>query len=105
MTATIILNPYANRWNSRKRWPQAEAALRAAGAEFDLVTTSRAGEAAEFAEAAAKAGRFPVGRSSMALRGPRGRGPGAHLASCPSAPPMTWPMRSRSLPIWRGPRG
>ena len=27
MTARVILNPYSNRWNSQKRWPEAEAAV------------------------------------------------------------------------------
>ena len=29
MTAKVILNPYSNRWNSQKRWSEAEAALKA----------------------------------------------------------------------------
>lgn len=60
MTAQVILNPYANRWNSKKRWPDAEAALRAAGLDFQIVMSERPGHAADLAEAAARAGRLPL---------------------------------------------
>lgn len=36
MTTKVILNPYSNRWNSQKRWTDAESALREAGVDFDL---------------------------------------------------------------------
>ncbi len=36
MKTKVLLNPYSNRWNARKRWPEAEAALKAAGLDFDL---------------------------------------------------------------------
>lgn len=36
MSIKVILNPYSNRWNSQKRWMDADSALRAAGVEFDL---------------------------------------------------------------------
>lgn len=36
MTFKVILNPYSNRWNSQKRWAEAESALRDAGVDFDL---------------------------------------------------------------------
>ena len=36
MVAKVILNPYSNRWNSQKRWPEAEAALREAEVDFEL---------------------------------------------------------------------
>ena len=60
MTAQVILNPYANRWNSKSRWHQAEAALRGVGLDFDLVMSERPGHATDLAEAAARAWRFPV---------------------------------------------
>jgi len=60
MIASVILNPYANRWTSQKRWPQAEAALKAAGVEFQVASSSRPREAMELAEAAARAGQFPI---------------------------------------------
>ena len=43
MTVKILLNPYCNRWNARKRWPEAEAALKAAGVDFDLAVSEAAG--------------------------------------------------------------
>jgi diacylglycerol kinase (ATP) len=52
MTARVILNPYSNRWNSQRRWPEAEAALQAAGVKFDLVTSQKKGQIAELAEQA-----------------------------------------------------
>lgn len=39
MPAKVILNPYANRWNALKRRGETEAALKAAGVEYDLVIT------------------------------------------------------------------
>lgn len=52
MTARAILNPYSNRWNSQKRWPEAESALKAAGVDFDLVVSQRKGQIVELAEQA-----------------------------------------------------
>ncbi len=44
MTAKVILNPYSNRWNSQKRWPEAEAALKAAGVNFKVEVSHWAGK-------------------------------------------------------------
>ncbi len=52
MTAKVILNPYSNRWNSQKRWPEAEAALKAAGVDFDLVISQKKGQIVQLAEQA-----------------------------------------------------
>jgi len=52
MTAKVILNPYSNRWNSQKRWPEAESALKAAGVDFDLVISQKKGQIVELAEQA-----------------------------------------------------
>ena len=60
MTAKVILNPYSNRWNSKKRWPDAEAALKAAGVEFDLVVSNAKGQIVELAEQAAREGCSPI---------------------------------------------
>ncbi|HLO29488.1 MAG TPA: diacylglycerol kinase family protein [Anaerolineales bacterium] len=49
MTAKVILNPYSNRWNSQKRWPEAELALKAAGVDFDLVVSQKKGQIVELA--------------------------------------------------------
>jgi diacylglycerol kinase (ATP) len=52
MTAKVLLNPYSNRWNSQKRWPEAEAALKAAGVDFDLIISQKKGQIVELAEQA-----------------------------------------------------
>jgi len=52
MTAKVILNPYSNRWNSQKRWPAAESALKAAGVDFELAVSERKGQIVELAEQA-----------------------------------------------------
>lgn len=44
MKVKVILNPYSNRWNARKRWPAAEAALKAAGVDFSLDVSEHAGQ-------------------------------------------------------------
>ncbi|HEX5838732.1 MAG TPA: diacylglycerol kinase family protein [Anaerolineales bacterium] len=60
MTAKVILNPYSNRWNSQKRWPDAEAALKAAGLEFELAVSHAKGQIVELAEQAAREGCSPI---------------------------------------------
>jgi diacylglycerol kinase family enzyme len=56
MKTKILLNPYSNRWNSQKRWPAAEVALRAAGVEFDLSISQHTDHLVELAAAAIKDG-------------------------------------------------
>ena len=53
MTAKVILNPYSNRWNSQKRWSEAESALRAAGVDFHLAVSEKKGQIVQLAERAA----------------------------------------------------
>lgn len=60
MPAKVILNPYANRWNARKRWPQAEAALKAAGVDFSLAVSQQRGHDGELARQAALDGFSPI---------------------------------------------
>lgn len=60
MVAKVILNPYSNRWNSQKRWPEAEAALKAVGLEFELAVSQFKGQVAELAEQAVQAGFSPI---------------------------------------------
>lgn len=60
MTAKVILNPYSNRWNAQKRWPEAEAALKAAGVDFSLAVSDSHGHAVELSRQAALAGFSPV---------------------------------------------
>jgi diacylglycerol kinase (ATP) len=52
MTAKVILNPYSNRWNSQKRWHEAESALKAAGVDFELVISEKKGQITELAKQA-----------------------------------------------------
>ncbi len=60
MTAKVILNPYSNRWNSQKRWAEAEAALNAAGVKFDLAVSERKGHLNELAAQAAREKFSPI---------------------------------------------
>ena len=60
MVAKVILNPYSNRWNSQARWPEAEAALKAAGLEFETAVSRHKGQVIALAEEAARAGFSPI---------------------------------------------
>jgi len=60
MTAKIILNPYSNRWNAQRRWPEAEAALKTAGVDFELVVSERPRHIIELARQAALDGFSPI---------------------------------------------
>lgn len=60
MPAKVILNPYAARWNALKRKDEAEAALRQAGIEYELVVSDRPHHAIELAEQAVREGFSPV---------------------------------------------
>ncbi len=56
MKIKVLLNPYSNRWNSQKRWPEAESALRAAGVDFDLSISERADHLVDLAADAVQQG-------------------------------------------------
>ena len=60
MTAKAILNPYSNRWNSQKRWAEAEAALKAAGVDFELDVSPSKGQIVELVERAVREGFSPI---------------------------------------------
>jgi len=60
MIAKVILNPYSNRWNSLKRWPETEAALKAAGVDFEMVISERKGQITELTEKAVRDGFSPI---------------------------------------------
>jgi len=60
MTAKVILNPYSNRWNAQKRWPEAEAALKAAGVDFELSVSEHRRHATDLAAQAAREGFSPI---------------------------------------------
>jgi diacylglycerol kinase (ATP) len=60
MPAKVILNPYSNRWNAQKRWPQAEAALKEAGVDFSVALSEQRGQPVDLAEEAVRAGFSPI---------------------------------------------
>ena len=60
MTAKVILNPYSNRWNSQKRWEEADAALKAAGVDFELVVSKSKGQIVELAAQAVRENCSPI---------------------------------------------
>ena len=60
MTAKVILNPYSNRWNSQKRWVEADSALKAAGVDFELVVSKSKGQIVELAAQAVRENCSPI---------------------------------------------
>jgi diacylglycerol kinase (ATP) len=60
MPAKVILNPYSNRWNAEKRRPEAEAALQAAGIDYELVVSPTLGGPVDLAREAVKTGFSPI---------------------------------------------
>ncbi|UCC50666.1 MAG: diacylglycerol kinase family lipid kinase [Anaerolineaceae bacterium] len=52
MRTKIILNPYSNRWRAQERVAEVEQALTAANLDYDLVQTTRPGEAINLAQSA-----------------------------------------------------
>src|SRR5512140_1636396 len=56
MTIKVLLNPYSNRWNSQRRWPEAEAARTAAGVEYSLDVSQAAGQLEPLAARAVREG-------------------------------------------------
>ena len=60
MTAKVILNPYSNRWNSKARWTEAEAALKVAGVDFALDVSEYKGHIIELAKKAVLDGFSPI---------------------------------------------
>lgn len=60
MTAKVILNPYSNRWNSQKRWGETEAALKAAGMDFELAVSEQKGQIVDLVEQAVREKFSPI---------------------------------------------
>jgi len=54
MTIKVILNPYSNRWNSRKRWAQVETSFNKVGISYDLVISEHADHIVDLASDAIK---------------------------------------------------
>lgn len=59
-TACVILNPYSNRWGARQRWPEAEAALRQAGVNFEMWQSENPGDGILLAHKAVEQGYSPI---------------------------------------------
>jgi YegS/Rv2252/BmrU family lipid kinase len=60
MPAKVILNPYAGRWMALRRKEEIEAALQAAGIEYDLAVTEGPGHGQRLAQEAVQAGYSPL---------------------------------------------
>ena len=60
MKIKILLNPYSNRWNSKKRWTEAESALRAADVDFDLSISEHTDHLVDLAADAVREGFFTL---------------------------------------------
>ena len=60
MIAKVILNPYSNRWMAKARWPEAEAALKVAGVNFELAVSEHPHHVVELAEQATRQGYSPI---------------------------------------------
>ena len=56
MNIKVLLNPYSNRWNSQRRWAEAESALRDAGVDFDLSVSEHADHLVDLAANAVHGG-------------------------------------------------
>ena len=56
MTVKVILNPYSNRWNSQRRWAEADRALRTTGVDFDLSVSEHPHHIPDLAAAAVRKG-------------------------------------------------
>ncbi|RME89591.1 MAG: hypothetical protein D6770_04150, partial [Anaerolineae bacterium] len=54
------MNPYSNRWRAQERWPEAEAALKAAGVDFEMVVSRHKGHVTDLVEEAARQGFSPI---------------------------------------------
>ena len=60
MTAKVIFNPYAARWDALRRRPETEEALQAAGIEYELVQSEEPSQVISLAENAARDGYTPI---------------------------------------------
>jgi diacylglycerol kinase (ATP) len=60
MPATVILNPYANRWVAGQRQAELEASLKKAGLDYQLLRTEYPEHAIELARKAVEAGNTPL---------------------------------------------
>lgn len=56
MLVKVLLNPYANRWNARRRWSEAADALHSFGIDFELAASEGPGHLEQLAREAVKDG-------------------------------------------------
>lgn len=56
MKATVILNPYAGRWQALKRMPEVESALKKAGIDYEIFISQTPGHGTELAANAVQNG-------------------------------------------------
>jgi diacylglycerol kinase (ATP) len=60
MTAKVLLNPYSARWDARRRWEDAQAALRTADVAFEFAESEAPGHLIDLAFEAAQQGYSPI---------------------------------------------
>jgi diacylglycerol kinase (ATP) len=60
MTAKIILNPYAGRWNAQKKRDEVVNLMKSSGMDFDLVLTQAPNHGTQLAYQAVKNGYHPI---------------------------------------------
>jgi len=60
MPATVILNPYSNRWKAREQAPEVEELLHKAGIEHDFQISEHPKQAIELARTAVQKGNTPL---------------------------------------------
>ncbi len=60
MTAKVILNPYAGRWEAKRRKQETESALQEVGVNYEIVETDGPGHGIQLAERAVLEGFNPV---------------------------------------------
>lgn len=60
MTAKVILNPYAGRWEAKRRKQEAESVLQEVGVNYEIVETDGPGHGIQLAERAVLEGFNPV---------------------------------------------
>jgi diacylglycerol kinase (ATP) len=91
----VLLNPYSNRWNARARWPEAEAALKAAGLQYDLSISERPDHLVELAEQAVGAGFDTL----VVAGGDGSLGEAVNGAARAWQPAQAFPVRLGILPL------
>ena len=68
MTVKVILNPYAGRWEAKRRKQEAESVLQEVGVNYEIVETNSPGHGIQLAERAVLEG-FNCTRGAWPLSG------------------------------------